>query len=150
MRDGEAGGCCVRKHRASGPKTLTCLQRVPEGLLCRAAHDPRRLSRGLRRRKDQEEPIVVRIPLGLIPGNRQFNRELTPYQRGVAIGMTFKGAKSSEIEAPSSLPTYTMQASPSLELVHLSAILMPMNVTYHAIFVKTLKILMHKFKKHVE
>ena len=66
MRDGEAGGCCVRKHRASGPKTLTCLQRVPEGLLCRAAHDPRRLSRGLRRRKDQEEPIVVRIPLGLI------------------------------------------------------------------------------------
>jgi hypothetical protein len=39
-----------------------------------------------------------RIPLGLISGNRQFNCELTPYQRGVAIGMTFKGAKSSEIE----------------------------------------------------
>lgn len=39
-----------------------------------------------------------RIPLGLVSGNRQFNRELTPYQRGVAIGMTFKGAKSSEIE----------------------------------------------------
>ena len=39
-----------------------------------------------------------RTPLGLVSGNRQFNHELTPYQRGVAIDMTFKGAKSSEIE----------------------------------------------------
>jgi hypothetical protein len=37
--------------------------------------------------------------LGLISGNRQFNHELTPYQRGIAISMTFKGAKSTEIEA---------------------------------------------------
>ena len=41
---------------------------------------------------------LQRISLGLVSGNRQFNHELTPYQRGVAIGMTFKGAKSSEIE----------------------------------------------------
>ena len=39
-----------------------------------------------------------RTPLGLASGNRQFNHELTPYQRGVAIGMTFKGAKSAEVE----------------------------------------------------
>ena len=39
-----------------------------------------------------------RIPLGLVSGNRRFNCELTPYQRGIAIGMDFKGAKSSEIE----------------------------------------------------
>jgi hypothetical protein len=42
---------------------------------------------------------LQRTPLGLISGNRQFNHELTPYQRGIAIGMTFKGAKSTEIEA---------------------------------------------------
>ena len=38
------------------------------------------------------------ISLGLVSRNRQFNCKLTPYQRGVAIGMTFKGAKSFEIE----------------------------------------------------
>src|SRR5579862_6871117 len=38
------------------------------------------------------------IPLGLVSGNRLFNCELTLYQRGIAIGMDFKGAKSSEIE----------------------------------------------------
>ena len=39
-----------------------------------------------------------RLPRGLVSGNRQFNHELTPYQRGIAIGMSFKNAKSSEIE----------------------------------------------------
>ena len=38
------------------------------------------------------------ISLGLVSGNRQFNHELTPYQRGIAIGMNFKNAKSSEIQ----------------------------------------------------
>ena len=39
-----------------------------------------------------------RLPLGLVSGNRRFNHELTPYQRGIAIGMSFKNAKSSEIQ----------------------------------------------------
>ena len=37
-------------------------------------------------------------PLGLVSGNRQFNHELTLYQRGIAVGMTFTGTKSSEVE----------------------------------------------------
>jgi hypothetical protein len=39
-----------------------------------------------------------RAPLGLVSGNRQFNHELSPYQRGIAVGMSFQGAKSSDIQ----------------------------------------------------
>ena len=46
---------------------------------------------------------TVEIPsqhtsLGLVSGNQQFNHEPTPYQQGISIGMTFKGAKLTEIE----------------------------------------------------
>ena len=40
-----------------------------------------------------------RTPLGNSFGNRQFNYELTLYQRGIAIGMRIKAAKIPEIKA---------------------------------------------------
>jgi Transposase len=58
-----------------------------------------------------------RIPLGSVSGNRQFNHELTPYQRGVAIGMTFKGAKSSEIEVALDCSRGALRST--LKLAHL-------------------------------
>src|ERR1700726_3201684 len=39
-----------------------------------------------------------RTPLGSISGNRLFNGEMSPYQRGIAIGMSLIGGKSQQIE----------------------------------------------------
>jgi hypothetical protein len=36
--------------------------------------------------------------LSSISGNRRFNYELSPYQRGIAISMSIKGAKNPEIK----------------------------------------------------
>jgi hypothetical protein len=41
---------------------------------------------------------TLRTPLGSISGNRKPNCELSPYQRGIAIGLAKKGAKIPEIE----------------------------------------------------
>lgn len=41
---------------------------------------------------------LQRSILGSISGNRRFNCELTPYQRGKVVGLTLKGAKSTEVQ----------------------------------------------------
>ena len=38
-----------------------------------------------------------RSSLGSISGNQQFNCELTPYTRGKIVGLSLKGAKSTEV-----------------------------------------------------
>jgi hypothetical protein len=51
---------------------------------------------------------------------------------------------------PSNLPAHTTKTSSRLELVHLSPILIPVNITYCIIYEKTLKIYTQKSRRYVE
>ena len=42
---------------------------------------------------------LQRTPLGLLDNNRTFNHEMTPYQRGVAVGMRLSGRSNAQIQA---------------------------------------------------
>ncbi|CAG8962255.1 hypothetical protein HYFRA_00005309 [Hymenoscyphus fraxineus] len=58
----------------------------------------------------------IRTPLRNITLPRAHNYELTPYQRGQVVGMTYKGAKSTEIESVLDITRGAVRNTLSLEL----------------------------------
>ncbi|KAF2175929.1 hypothetical protein K469DRAFT_679342 [Zopfia rhizophila CBS 207.26] len=56
----------------------------------------------------------LRTPLGPISGNRRFNHELTPYQRGIAIGLKLAGAKSKDIQVDLNISRGALRSTLSL------------------------------------
>ena len=48
-----------------------------------------------------------RTPLGLINANERFSGELTPYQRGIIIGLHSQGASFRDIENQHRIPRST-------------------------------------------
>ena len=56
-----------------------------------------------------------RTPLGSISGNRRFNYELTPYQRGIAIGLKLAGAKSKDIQVDLNISRGALRSTLSLD-----------------------------------
>jgi hypothetical protein len=52
-----------------------------------------------------------RIPLGSITGNRLPGYQLSPYQRGIAIGMRKAGAKYNEIEIDLDISTGALRST---------------------------------------
>jgi hypothetical protein len=56
-----------------------------------------------------------RITLGSISGNRAFNHELSPYQRGLALGMKLAGAKPIDIRTALNVSRGALRSTFSLD-----------------------------------
>ena len=56
--------------------------------------------------------------LGSVSRNRQFNCELTPYMRGKAVGLSLKGAKSTEIQDLLKISHGALRSTFTLDQLH--------------------------------
>ena len=63
--------------------------------------------------------------LGSVSGNHQFNCELTPYLREKAIGLSLKGAKSTEIQDLLKITYRALQSTLSLDQLYNQSVSQP-------------------------